>query len=135
MLGKNLLWVAKHHGHTVEVMLRMYAAWLDGAAADIQAIKRAMERRPAARVAFSVILKGALLLKTIGLSTALKPIPTPTPPHSVYPKESRDHPSLWPSFSQPLFSVSSDLFNTSVASAIKIGAPESGHRSLAGWGR
>ena len=30
MLGKNLLWVAKQHGHSVEVMLRMYAAWLDG---------------------------------------------------------------------------------------------------------
>ena len=28
MLGKNLLWVAKQHGHSVEVMLRMYAAWL-----------------------------------------------------------------------------------------------------------
>ena len=50
MLGKNLLWVAKQHGHSVEVMLRMYAAWLDGAtAADIHAIKQAMERRPAAR--------------------------------------------------------------------------------------
>ena len=48
----NLLWVAKQHGHSVEVMLRMYAAWLDGAtAADIQAIKQAMEKRPAARAA------------------------------------------------------------------------------------
>jgi hypothetical protein len=52
MLGKNLLWVAKQHGHSVEVMLRMYAAWLDGATeSDIHAIKQAMERRPAARVA------------------------------------------------------------------------------------
>ena len=52
MLGKNLLWVAKQHGHSVEVMLRMYAAWLEGATeADIHAIKQAMERRPAARVA------------------------------------------------------------------------------------
>jgi hypothetical protein len=52
MLGKNLLWVAKQHGHSVEVMLRMYAAWLDGAtAADIQEIKQAMEKRSAARVA------------------------------------------------------------------------------------
>jgi hypothetical protein len=33
-------------------MLRMYAAWLDGAtAADIQTIKQAMEKRPAARAA------------------------------------------------------------------------------------
>jgi integrase len=53
MLGKNLLWVAKQHGHSVEVMLRMYAAWLDGATeADIYAIKNAMEKRPAARAAF-----------------------------------------------------------------------------------
>ncbi len=38
MLGKNLLWVAKQHGHSVEVMLRMYAAWLEGATeADIRA--------------------------------------------------------------------------------------------------
>jgi integrase len=52
MLGKNLLWVAKQHGHSVEVMLRMYAAWLEGATdADIRAIKEAMERRPAARAA------------------------------------------------------------------------------------
>jgi hypothetical protein len=52
MLGKNLLWVAKQHGHSVEVMLRMYAAWLEGATdADIRAIKLAMEKRPAARAA------------------------------------------------------------------------------------
>jgi integrase len=52
MLGKNLLWVAKQHGHSVEVMLRMYAAWLDGAThADIYAIKKAMEKRPDARAA------------------------------------------------------------------------------------
>ena len=47
MLGKNLLWVAKQHGHSVEVMLRMYAAWLEGATeADIHAIKQAMQMRP-----------------------------------------------------------------------------------------
>jgi hypothetical protein len=50
MLGKNLLWVAKQHGHSVEVMLRVYAAWLEGATeSDIHAIKQAMERRPVAR--------------------------------------------------------------------------------------
>jgi integrase len=54
MLGKNLLWVAKQHGHSVEVMLRMYAAWLEGATdSDIQAIKNAMERRPAASIAIT----------------------------------------------------------------------------------
>jgi integrase len=53
MLGKNLLWVAKQHGHSVEVMLRMYAAWLDSATdTDIYAIKQATERRPATRAAF-----------------------------------------------------------------------------------
>src|ERR1700735_2889101 len=47
MLGKNLLWVAKQHGHSVEVMLRMYAAWIEGATeADIQAIRDAMDGRP-----------------------------------------------------------------------------------------
>jgi hypothetical protein len=52
MLGKNLLWVAKQHGHSVEVMLRMYAAWLEGATdSDIHAIKQAMEKRPATREA------------------------------------------------------------------------------------
>jgi hypothetical protein len=50
MLGKNLLWVAKQHGHSVEVMLRMYAAWLEGATeSDIHAIKQAVEGRPYAR--------------------------------------------------------------------------------------
>ena len=50
MLGKNLLWVAKQHGHSVEVMLRMYAAWIEGATdADIQTIKQAIEAGPAAR--------------------------------------------------------------------------------------
>ncbi len=59
MLGKNLLWVAKQHGHSVEVMLRMYAAWLEGATeADIHAIKQAMQMRPVralpvARIAIS----------------------------------------------------------------------------------
>ncbi|MGA2707368.1 MAG: hypothetical protein ABSF86_03095 [Steroidobacteraceae bacterium] len=54
MLGKNLRWVAKQHGHSVEVMLRMYAAWLAGATeTDIQAIKEAMAKRPGVRTANS----------------------------------------------------------------------------------
>jgi hypothetical protein len=52
MLGKNLLWVAEQHGHSVEVMLRIYAAWLEGATdSDIHAIKQAMGKRPATREA------------------------------------------------------------------------------------
>jgi hypothetical protein len=53
MLGKNLLSVAKQHGHSVEVMLRMYAAWLEGATdSDIHAIKQATEKTPFARAEF-----------------------------------------------------------------------------------
>jgi integrase len=53
MLGKNLLWVAKQHGHSVEVMLRIYAAWLEDATdSDIHAIKQATEKRPGARAGF-----------------------------------------------------------------------------------
>jgi hypothetical protein len=45
--------VAKQHGHSVEVMLRMYAAWLEGATeADIHAIKKAMEKTSVARAEF-----------------------------------------------------------------------------------
>jgi integrase len=48
MVGKNPLWVAKQHGHSVTTMFRVYTAWAQGAIeADIQAIKRAMKRRPA----------------------------------------------------------------------------------------
>lgn len=44
MIGKNPLWVAKQHGHTITTMLRAYAAWAEGAAeSDIAAIERAME--------------------------------------------------------------------------------------------
>jgi hypothetical protein len=44
MLGKPLLWVAQQAGHSVEVMLRMYAKWLQGATpADIDAIRRFMD--------------------------------------------------------------------------------------------
>jgi integrase len=47
MIGKNLLWVAKQHGHSVTTMLRTYTAWAEGAIeADVMAIKRAMRRRP-----------------------------------------------------------------------------------------
>jgi hypothetical protein len=45
--------VIQQHGHSVEVMLGMYAARLEGATElDIQAIKQAMEKGPAARAAF-----------------------------------------------------------------------------------
>lgn len=43
MLGKNPLWVARQHGHTVRTMLEVYAAWADGAVeSDVTAIRRSM---------------------------------------------------------------------------------------------
>jgi integrase len=47
MIGRNPLWVAKQHGHSVQTMLEVYAAWTEGAKeADIEAIKRAVESSP-----------------------------------------------------------------------------------------
>jgi integrase len=48
MIGKNPLWVAKQHGHSIATMLRVYAAWAEGAVeSDIEAIKRSMQSAPA----------------------------------------------------------------------------------------
>jgi integrase len=47
MLGRNPLFVAKQHGHSLLTMLSVYAAWTDGSLeADVAAIRRAM-RAPA----------------------------------------------------------------------------------------
>ncbi len=47
MIGANLLRTADQHGHSVQVMLNMYAKWLKGATpADIEAIRVAPEKRP-----------------------------------------------------------------------------------------
>src|SRR6266702_6469555 len=44
MIGKNLMWCARQHGHSVQVMLTMYGAWIEGSPeADIDAIKRSMQ--------------------------------------------------------------------------------------------
>jgi hypothetical protein len=49
MIGKNPLWVAKQHGHSITTMLSVYAAWTEGSTkADIGAIKRAMAPNPLA---------------------------------------------------------------------------------------
>lgn len=43
MLGKNPLWVARQHGHTVRTILEVYAAWADGAVeSDITGIRHSM---------------------------------------------------------------------------------------------
>src|SRR4051794_14865899 len=47
MIGRDILWVAKQHGHSTVTMLRTYAAWVDGAVdADVEAIKRSMYLLP-----------------------------------------------------------------------------------------
>jgi hypothetical protein len=49
MIGRNPLWVAKQHGHSITTMLRAYAAWAEGAIeADIEAIQHAMAFNPRA---------------------------------------------------------------------------------------
>jgi hypothetical protein len=46
MLGKNLLWVAKQHGHSVQMMFSTYAARFEGTdQSDIEAIEAAMQSR------------------------------------------------------------------------------------------
>jgi len=49
MIGRNPLWVAKQHGHSLVTMLTVYAAWVEGTLeSDVVAIRRAMRTRPAA---------------------------------------------------------------------------------------
>jgi hypothetical protein len=55
MIGKNPLWVARRHGHSVQMMWRVYAAWMDGAAeTDIEDIRRALLSRSDARQSVSM---------------------------------------------------------------------------------
>lgn len=43
MLGRNLLWTAKQHGHRTVTMLQTYAAWIDNAVdTDVDQIRRSM---------------------------------------------------------------------------------------------
>jgi hypothetical protein len=61
MVGKNPLWVAKQHGHSISTMLRVYAAWAEGAAeSDIDAIKRSMNRRSRLRPAIKCRLSAGV---------------------------------------------------------------------------
>jgi len=54
MIGQSALWVAKQHGHSIATMLRVYAAWTEGAIeADLDAIKRAMATTPQNRTRLS----------------------------------------------------------------------------------
>jgi len=83
MIGKNPLRVAKQHGHSVQTMLQVYAAWTEGAkAADIEAIKRAMESGSHRLVVSKVVLQsrvpqieqtGADPLQAPGFATTMPP--------------------------------------------------------------
>jgi hypothetical protein len=43
MMGRNPLWVAKQHGHSISTMLSIYAAWVDGALeVDVETIRESM---------------------------------------------------------------------------------------------
>jgi len=47
MIGKNPLWVARQHGHSVRTMLEIYAAWAEGAVeSDVAAIEQGMGLAP-----------------------------------------------------------------------------------------
>ncbi len=47
MSGTNQLWVAKQHGHSISTMLRVYAAWAEGAVeSDVEAIRRSVNLMP-----------------------------------------------------------------------------------------
>jgi integrase len=73
MLGKNPLWVAKQHGHSIETMLRVYAAWADGAVeADAAAIARSMVDRPAVPTRAILVVDLAVERAAAGQAAELK---------------------------------------------------------------
>jgi len=42
-MGRNPLWVAKQHGHSISTMLSIYAAWVEGALeVDVETIRESM---------------------------------------------------------------------------------------------
>jgi integrase len=50
MVGKNALWVAKQHGHSIATMLRAYAAWAEGSVeSDLKTIRSSMNLTPVPR--------------------------------------------------------------------------------------
>jgi hypothetical protein len=80
MIGKNALWVAKQHGHSIATMLRAYAAWAEGATeVDVEAIKRSMNEQ-GSRLAtnLAVDLPVADLIHALCMST-------PTPERTFRP--------------------------------------------------
>ena len=68
MCGKNALWVAKQHGHSIATMFRAYAAWAEGAAeVDVEAIKRSMnEEKPPTAIILAADLSVARAIHSRG---------------------------------------------------------------------
>lgn len=67
MVGKNPLWVAKQHGHSISTMLRVYAAWAEGAVeSDVEAIRRSMNRHARLRPATECSTSAARRLRSSG---------------------------------------------------------------------
>jgi len=89
MIGKNPLWVAKQHGHSIATMLRAYAAWAEGTAeVDVEAIKRstnATEAPPTRNLAVAEALqsKRALALRSPHRISSLRASPLRGRPRRV----------------------------------------------------
>jgi integrase len=82
MIGKNALWVAKQHGHSIATMLRAYAAWTEGAVeVDLEVIKRSMDASevpPTNNLAVDLSVAEALRMRrppTVGSTRALQRYP------------------------------------------------------------
>ncbi len=85
MMGKNPLWVAKQHGHSVHTMLDTYAAWIEGATTtDVQAIERAFKGVSIPEKTPANVVKDVVCTARFGTSLALA-----SGEQSIIVKESR----------------------------------------------
>jgi len=74
MVGKNLLWVAKQHGHSVATMLATYGTWIEGSQnEDLEAIKRAMAASPRSAVRLRLVPERPSQHAEFGTDLALEP--------------------------------------------------------------
>jgi hypothetical protein len=100
MLGRNPLWVAKQHGHSISTMLSIYAAWVEGALeVDVETIRESMnagaqrsraEPQPTAgRAALPADVRDRSQIKT-RRRRSREPVPAPgrrpTQPRAADPK-------------------------------------------------
>jgi hypothetical protein len=73
MIGGNPLRMAKNHGHGVQTMLEVYAAWIEGAQeSDVEAIREAMAGSPRT-------LARAAVSASANVSNSSQPEPPPSP--------------------------------------------------------